>query len=109
VTTRKINCSAKCPLDPLDGTRRATLRRLLEDYRQLGFVCQEGQYSTGPVQTNEMRIRLRDSPVQKTETADGQNTAGEGITKKKTGAGTQDREDKVSSLSGVTNNCSSAR
>jgi hypothetical protein len=44
---RKINCSSKCPLD---GTRRATLRGLLEDYRQEGFVCQEEQYCTERVE-----------------------------------------------------------
>jgi hypothetical protein len=108
----KINCSTRCSLD---GTRRPTLRRLLEDYGQLGFVCQEGQYSSEvssevrPVQTSEVRIRLRDSRVQKTDTADGQKIAGEGITKKNPGAGIQNREDKVSSLCSVTNNCSSAR
>jgi hypothetical protein len=39
--------------------------------------------------------------VKKTDTADRQNTAGEGITKKNPGARTQDREDKVFSLSGA--------
>jgi hypothetical protein len=37
-----------------------------------------------------VRIRLRDSPMKKTDTADRQNTAGEGITKKNLGAGIQD-------------------
>jgi hypothetical protein len=46
--------------------------------------------------------------VQKTDTADRQNTAREGTTKKNPGAGIQGREDKVPSLCGVTNNCSSA-
>jgi hypothetical protein len=32
MTSRKINSSTKCPLD---GTRRATLRGLLEDCRQV--------------------------------------------------------------------------
>jgi hypothetical protein len=43
---------------------------------------------------SEMRIRLRDSPVKKTDTADRQNTAGEGITKKNPGARIQDTENK---------------
>jgi hypothetical protein len=38
----------------------------------------------------------------------GQNTAGEGITKKNPGAGIQDGEDKVTNLCCVTNNCSAA-
>jgi hypothetical protein len=49
-----------------------------------------------------------DSPVKKTDTADRQNTAGEGITKKNPGAGFQATEDEVSSFRGVINNCSSA-
>jgi hypothetical protein len=55
-----------------------------------------------------VKIRLPDSPMLKTNTADRQNTAGEGITKNP-GAGIQGREDKVSSLCCVTNNCRSAR
>jgi hypothetical protein len=39
--------------------------------------------------------------VQKTDTADRQNTAGEGITKKNAGATIQDREDNVFGLSGA--------
>jgi hypothetical protein len=50
---------------------------------------------------SEVRIRLRDNPEQKTDTADRQDTAGEGITKKNPGARTQAREDNVSSLCGV--------
>jgi hypothetical protein len=46
MTASKINCSTECSLYGL------------EDYRLLGFVCQEGQYSKGLVQT--VRIRLRD-------------------------------------------------
>jgi hypothetical protein len=57
--------------------------------------------------TSEVRIRLRDSSVQKTDTEDRQNTAGGAITKNQ-GAGIQGREDNVFSLCCVTNNCSSA-
>jgi hypothetical protein len=39
--------------------------------------------------------------VKKTDTVDRENAAGEGITKKNPGAGLQDREDNVSSLSGA--------
>jgi hypothetical protein len=63
---------------------------------KLGFVCQEGQY-----RTSEVRIRLWESPVKKTDTADRQNTTGEGLTKKNPGARIQDREDNVFSLCGV--------
>jgi hypothetical protein len=52
---------------------------------------------------SEVRIHLQDSPVQKANTIDRQNTAGEGITKKNPGARIQDREDKFSSLCGVIN------
>jgi hypothetical protein len=48
-----------------------------------------------------VRIRLLDSPLKKTDTANRQNTAGEEITKNNPGAGLQDREDKVSSIYGV--------
>jgi hypothetical protein len=47
--------------------------------------------------------------VQKTDTADRQNTAAEGITKKNQGAGIQVREDNVCSLCVVINNCSFTR
>jgi hypothetical protein len=57
----------------------------------------------------EVRTRLRDSPVKKTDAVDRHNTAGEGITKKNPGAEIHDIDDKVSSLCGVINNCSSAR
>jgi hypothetical protein len=123
MTTRKINYSTECPLA---STPRATLR---------GFVCQDGQFSTRPEQYiedsstrqngtstvrkdsstrrqySEVRIRLWDSPVKKTDTEilRRDNTGGEGLTKKNSGAGIQDREDKVSSLCGVTDNCSPAR
>jgi hypothetical protein len=63
----------------------------------------------GDLPANEVRIHLQDSLVQKIDTADRQNTTGEGITKKNPGTGTQAREDKVSSLCGVTNNCSSTK
>jgi hypothetical protein len=62
----------------------------------------------GDSPASEVRICLQDSPVLKPDTADRQNTAGEGITKNP-GAGIQDREDKVSSLYCVMSNCSSAR
>jgi hypothetical protein len=39
--------------------------------------------------------------VKKTDTADRQNTAGEGITKKNAGTRTQEREDNVFGVSGV--------
>jgi hypothetical protein len=47
--------------------------------------------------------------MKKTDTADRQNTAGEGIAKKNPGAGIQDKENKVYSSCDVTNNCSSTR
>jgi hypothetical protein len=50
---------------------------------------------------SEVRIRLRDSPVQKTDTADRHNMRGEGITKRNPGARIQDREDDVFNLSGA--------
>jgi hypothetical protein len=62
----------------------------------------------GDSPASEVRIRLWDSPVQKTDTAYRRNTVGEGIIQKNPGARIQDREDKVSSLCGVTNNCNSA-
>jgi hypothetical protein len=96
MTTGKLNCPTRCSLD---SARRTALRGLLGDCRP---VKEDSPAS-------EVRIRIRDSPVQKTGTADRQNTAGEGITKKNPGAGIQDRDDKVSSLCGVINNCSSAR
>jgi hypothetical protein len=46
--------------------------------------------------------------VKKTDTADRQDTTGEGVTKQSPGAGIQDREYKVAQDC-VTNNCSSAR
>jgi hypothetical protein len=51
MTTRKTNCSTKCPLD---GTRRPTLKGLLEDYRQwrVKVASARRQYST------KWRIRL---------------------------------------------------
>jgi hypothetical protein len=61
----------------------------------------------GDSSASDVRTRLRDSPVQKRDTADRQNTVGKGITKKNPEAGIQDRE--VSRLCCVTNNCSSAR
>jgi hypothetical protein len=60
-------------------------------------------------QYSEVRIRLQDSPVQKTDTVNRQNTVGERITKMKPGAGIQGKGDKVSSLCDVINNCSSTR
>jgi hypothetical protein len=48
----------------------------------------------GDSPASEMRIGLRDRPVQKTDTADRQNTAGKEITKKNSGVGIKNREDK---------------
>jgi hypothetical protein len=45
----------------------------------------------GDLPASEVRIRLRDSPVQKTDTADRQDTTGEGIAKKSPRARIQDR------------------
>jgi hypothetical protein len=116
MTAREMNCSTKCPLD---GTRRTTLRELLEDYGPVR-ICLPGG-SVGRVRirlpggsTLPMRIRLGDRTervqyrihlrVQNKgrseedrywDTADRRNIAGEGITKKNPGAGIQDREDKV--------------
>jgi hypothetical protein len=56
---------------------------------------------SGRLQTSEGRTRLRDSPEKKTDTTDRQNTAGQGIAMNNPGAGIQDSEDKVSSLSGA--------
>jgi hypothetical protein len=109
VTMRKLNCST-CSLD---GTWIITVRGLLVDCRPVRF---EDSYWLG-IRTEwrgirlpvEGRTRLRESPVKEIDTRDRQKTAEEGITKKDPGGRTQDREDKVSSLCCVTNNCSSAR
>jgi hypothetical protein len=61
------------------------------------------QREEGDSPASEVRIRLWDSTVKKTD------TAGEGITKNNPGAGLQDREDRVFGLCCATNNCSSAR
>jgi hypothetical protein len=84
---------------------------LLEDYRALGFICQEGQYRTSEVRvhlpgravqyrTTVMMIRLWESPVKKTDTVDRQNTA-EGITEKNPRARIPEREDNIFCLSGA--------
>jgi hypothetical protein len=51
-----VNCSTKCSLV---GARRTTSRGLLEDCRRV----------KGDSPASEVRIRLRDSPVKKTDTA----------------------------------------
>jgi hypothetical protein len=62
MTARKINCSTECPLD---GTPRATLRELLEDYRTSKNSSARGQHSTeqGPVQ-NEYRTSTRQGMIE---------------------------------------------
>jgi hypothetical protein len=63
----------------------------------------------GDSHANEVRVRLQDNSVKKTDTADRQNTTEEGITGKNSGAGIRGREDNVFSLCGGTNNYSSVR
>jgi putative N-acetylmannosamine-6-phosphate epimerase len=93
---------------------RATLRGLLEDtvtvrikdsyaVKNLSARRQNSteqgpvpnEYIIGAVKRDspagEVRIRLWDSPVKKTDTADRQNIAVEGIAMKNPGAGIQDR------------------
>jgi hypothetical protein len=107
VTTGKSKCSTRCSVD---GTRRTPVRGLLVDCRPVrkdGVKSEHSSTRTVRIRlpgravqyrTSEVRIRLQDSPVKKTDTADRQNTTGEGIIKKNPGARIQDREDKVFSL-----------
>jgi hypothetical protein len=104
--TRKLNCSTRYSLV---GTRRIiTLRGLLVDCSQSekGSVRKDGTTSEHSstraarirlpgravqYRTSEVRTRLRDSPVKKTDTADRQNTTGEGTTENNPGSGLEDR------------------
>jgi hypothetical protein len=85
-----------------------TLRALLVDCRpvrkkgvKLGFVSQEGQYRT--------IAGKEDSSTGQSSAEDRYCGQREYLRKKNSGVGIQDREHTVSSLCGVTNNCSSAR